>query len=70
MTGQGMVMSDRDVSEAGADETEVQTVPLEDEDGNDYVIAQQNVGHGDTGGSGEWPHPDALARGPSPGAGG
>lgn len=69
MTGEGLGMSDRDVSEAGADETEVRTVPLEDEDGDTYVIAQQNIEHGGTGGSGEWPHPDAPARGPSPGDG-
>lgn len=62
-------MSDRrDVSEADADETEVNSVPLEDEDGDEYVISQQNVEYGDTGGSGEWPHPETPPRGPSPGA--
>ena len=71
MTGDGLGMSDRrDVSEAGADETEVSSVPLEDEDGDEYVISQQNVEYGDTGGSGEWPHPETPARGPSPGAAG
>lgn len=66
-------MTDRpDVSEADADEAQISedtvtTVPLEDEDGNEYVIAQQNVEYGDTGGSGEWPHPDTPPRGPSPG---
>ncbi|MDP8938370.1 MAG: hypothetical protein M3O23_11700 [Actinomycetota bacterium] len=64
-------MTDRpDVSEADSDETEVTTVPLEDEDGNEYVIAQQNVEHGDTGGSGEWPHPATPPRGPAPGTAG
>ena len=69
-------MTDRpDVSEADADETQISedtvtTVPLEDEDGNEYVIAQQNVEYGDTGGSGEWPHPDTPPRGPSPGTAG
>lgn len=56
-----------DVSEAGSDETEVTSVPLEDEDGDEYVIAQQNVGYGDTGGGGEWPHPATPPRGPAPG---
>lgn len=76
MTGQGLDMSDRpDVSEADADETQISedtvtTVPLEDEDGNEYVIAQQNVEHGDTGGSGEWPHPATPPRGPAPGTAG
>ncbi len=61
-------MTDRpDVSEADADETEVTTVPLEDEDGDEYVIAQQNIEYGDTGGSGEWPHPGTPPRGPAPG---
>jgi len=71
VTGQGFGMTDRpDVSEADADETEVTSVPLEDEDGNEYVIAQQNVEHGDTGGSGEWPHPASPPRGPAPGTAG
>ncbi len=56
-----------DVSEAEADETEVTTVPLEDEDGNEYVIGQQNVEYGDTAGGGEWPHPATPPRGPAPG---
>jgi len=31
--------------------------PLEDDDGNMYVIQQQNVGAGVEAGSGEWPDP-------------
>ncbi len=61
-------MTDRpDVSEADSDETEVTTVPLEDDEGNEYVISQQNIGSGDTGGSGEWPHPATPPSGPAPG---
>ncbi len=68
VTGEGFAMTDRpDVSEADADETEVTTVPLEDEDGDEYVIAQQNVEYGDTAGGGEWPHPDTPPSGPAPG---
>ena len=33
------------------------TVPLEDEDGNTYVIQQQNVGRENIEGGGEWPDP-------------
>jgi hypothetical protein len=32
--------------------------PLEDEDGNTYVIQQQNVGPGSEAGGGEWPDPN------------
>ena len=33
------------------------TVPLENEDGEEYVISQQNVGHGEELGDGEFPSP-------------
>ena len=44
------------------------TVPLEDEDGETYVIQQQNVGPDNEQGGGEWPDPDTPPRSPAPGA--
>lgn len=46
----------------------VTSVPLEDEEGQTYRVAQQNIGQGDTRGGGEWPDPDAPAQAPAPGA--
>ena len=45
----------------------VLTVPLETEEGEEVVVAQSNVGYDNMAGSGEWPDPDAPARGPAPG---
>ena len=42
--------------------------PLEDEDGNTYVIRQQNVGSGNEAGGGEWPDPHAPPQSPAPGS--
>jgi hypothetical protein len=42
--------------------------PLEDEDGNTYVIQQQNVGPGNERGGGEWPDPRTPPQSPAPGA--
>ena len=44
------------------------TVPLEDEDGNRYVIQQQNAGQDNMEGGGEWPDPHTPPRSPAPGA--
>jgi hypothetical protein len=41
---------------------------LEDEDGEPYVIQQQNVGPGNEEGGGEWPDPHTPPRAPAPGA--
>ncbi len=49
-------------------ERAVSTVPLEDEDGNEYVIAQQNLGVEGSIGGGEFPDADTPPRGPAPGA--
>ena len=50
-------------------EPEVTSVPLEDEDGNEYVIAQQNMGAADTTeGGGEFPDPQTPPRPPAAGA--
>ena len=47
----------------------VTSVPLEDDDGNEYVIAQQNSGAADsTEGGGEYPDPDTPPQPPAPGA--
>jgi len=42
---------------------------LEDDDGEPYVVQQQNVGPGNELGGGEWPDPDTPPRAPAPGAG-
>jgi len=42
---------------------------LEDEDGEPYVVQQQNAGPGVEQGGGEWPDPDTPPRAPAPGAG-
>jgi hypothetical protein len=48
----------------------VQSAVLEDEEGDAYVVDQQNVGAApDTGGEGEYPSPSAPAEAPAPGAG-
>ena len=41
---------------------------LEDEDGEPYVIQQQNVGPGNERGGGEWPDPHTPPQPPAPGA--
>jgi hypothetical protein len=41
---------------------------LEDEEGEPYVIEQQNVGPGSELGGGEWPDPDTPPKPPAPGA--
>jgi hypothetical protein len=47
---------------------EVVSVPLEmDESGGESVIGQQNFRHEVADGGGEFPDPDAPARGPAPG---
>lgn len=43
--------------------------PLEDENGDTYVIQQQNVGAERVVGGGEWPDPKTPPRLPAPGAG-
>ena len=41
---------------------------LEDEDGEPYVIQQQNVGPGQERGGGEWPDPHTPPQAPAPGS--
>jgi hypothetical protein len=40
-----------------SDEKMYTSVPLEDDEGNTYVVQQQNVGPGSEAGGGEWPDP-------------
>jgi hypothetical protein len=50
-------------------EPEVTSVPLEDEDGNTYVVAQQNSGAAETTeGGGEFPDPRTPPQAPAPGS--
>jgi hypothetical protein len=46
------------------------TEPLEDQDGDEYVICQQPVGEERVVGGGEHPDPGTPARAPAPGAAG
>jgi hypothetical protein len=67
--GSGVSETDTDTGPTAGDEPEVTSVPLEDEDGNTYVIAQQNSGSAETtDGGGEFPDPDAPPQAPAPGA--
>jgi hypothetical protein len=64
-------MNEREVPSPPLDDPEARlysTVPLEDEDGNEYVIQQQNVGRENMEGEGEWPDPDTPPRAPAPGS--
>lgn len=47
---------------------EVRSSVLEDEEGDEYVVAQQNAGPESETGGGEWPDPDAEPTAPAPGA--
>ena len=50
-------------------EDQVQSAVLEDEEGDEYVVDQQNLGaESETDGGGEWPDPDAEPEAPAPGA--
>ena len=46
---------------------QVRSVPLDDGDGGERVLAQENTGPANAEGGGEWPDPDAPPRGPAPG---
>jgi hypothetical protein len=70
-TPPGTPDDDRRPSERAAptDERLYTSEPLEDEDGNTYVIQQQNMaGRDSIEGGGEWPDPDTPPRPPAPGA--
>ncbi|MFP5317636.1 MAG: hypothetical protein ACLGI2_05005 [Acidimicrobiia bacterium] len=41
---------------------------LEDEEGQEYTVDQQNAGPESEAGSGEWPDPDNPPQAPAPGA--
>lgn len=48
----------------------VQSTVLEDEEGDEYVVDQQNAGPRSEQGGGEWPDPDRPPEPPAPGADG
>jgi len=50
-------------------ELAVRSEPVEDDDGNEVVIAQQNMGVEGSIGGGEFPSKDTPPRGPAPGSG-
>lgn len=52
------------MTEARDDDPDVRSVPLEDDDGNEVVIEQQNVGPGNQVGQGEFPDPDTPPKDP------
>ena len=66
-------MNEREAPSPQQDDPEAplySTVPLEDEDGNEYIIQQQNVGRENMEGEGEWPDPHTTPRAPAPGSAG
>ncbi|MDP9070210.1 MAG: hypothetical protein M3N68_02770 [Actinomycetota bacterium] len=46
---------------------QVRTLPLDEGDGAERVLGQENSGPGNMEGGGEWPDPQAPATGPAPG---
>lgn len=56
-------------SNPAVEDEAVQSVSLTDEEGEEYVVDQQNMGaHEDAEGGGEWPDPNTPPRSPAPGA--
>ncbi len=49
-------------------DAQVRSEVLEDEEGEDYVVDQQNAGPESESGGGEWPDPDTPPKLPAPGA--
>lgn len=49
-------------------EDEVRSTVLEDEDGNPYVVGQQNQSSEVAMGGGEYPDPDTPPQAPAPGS--
>lgn len=49
-------------------EDEIHSTVLEDEEGNPYIVDQENAGPEAELGGGEWPDPDAPPRPPAPGS--
>jgi hypothetical protein len=52
-------------NERDVEDPDVQTVALEGEDGEEVVLAQQNVGAGRSMGQGEFPDPDTPPKDPA-----
>jgi hypothetical protein len=61
-----------DVLPPGEDplDDEVRSAVLEDEEGEPYVVDQQNAGPESEAGSGEWPETDVPPVAPAPGSAG
>ena len=49
-------------------DAQVRSAVLEDEEGDAYVVDQQNAGPESESGSGEWPETDAPPQAPAPGS--
>ena len=47
---------------------QAQSTVLEDEEGEPYVVDQQNAGPESEAGGGEWPDPDEPPQSPAPGS--
>ena len=47
---------------------QAQSAVLEDEEGEEYTVDQQNAGPGSEAATDEWPDPDAPPQAPAPGA--
>ena len=62
--GQGGCVRDQPQDE----DTSVETVPLDLDEGEDVVIQQENVGEDNMRGGGEWPDPDAPPSDAAPGS--
>lgn len=56
-------MTDRDPLD-----DQVRSAVLEDEDGDEYTVDQQNAGPESEAGGGEWPDPDEPPVPPAPGS--
>ena len=62
--GQGGGVRDQPQDE----DTSVETVPLDLDEGEDVVIKQENVGEDNMRGGGEWPDPDTPPSDAAPGS--
>jgi hypothetical protein len=62
--GQGGCVRDQPQDE----DTSVESVPLDLDEGEDVVIEQENVGRDNMRGGGEWPDPDTPPSDAAPGS--
>lgn len=69
--GNDLVTSEGVNEESAHDDPEARmftTTPLENDEGEEFVLQQQNVGRQNEMGGGEWPDPDTAPRPPAPGS--